>query len=105
MLLAPRAVPKPLELQAVTPAAVELLHDKVVAPLLRLKNASAFTGGLRLSASTMAPKVTSRVFFISNSFVKSRDLSDSKKHAQRCFSILAVISIFFAAGATYLSPA
>src|ERR1051326_7198207 len=85
MALELRLVVKPLEVQAVTPAAVELLQDKVVASLLRLKNASAFTGGLRLSASTMAPKVTSRVFFISNSFVKSRDLSNSKKHAPALF--------------------
>ena len=66
MMLLPRTVVKPAAPQAVTPAAVELLHVSVVTPLLRLKNASACAFGLKPITNPMTANVASRVFFMLN---------------------------------------
>jgi len=46
MALLPRLVVNPLAVHAVTPAEVELLHETVVMPFCKLKNASACAAGL-----------------------------------------------------------
>ena len=67
MALLPRLVLKPAAVHAVTPAAVLLLHETVVTPLCRLRNASACAAGLTPTTNTMAAKMTSSVLFIVNS--------------------------------------